>query len=111
MPDLAPLPVALIVHAVVVPVPANRKELRTSTPTAPVRWLTQPEAYGAPSETNVHETLSQVQRLLAPLWTYSARSGFPGPGAYKSKRPREPEGGEHGPTERGDFGDLIALDP
>ncbi len=81
--DLAPWPGTGIVHVVVVPVPANRKEpahehadlrfvlttdqpgaARPEKPTAPVRWLSLAEAYEASSETNVHETLSRVQRLL-----------------------------------------------
>lgn len=84
LPDLAPLPDTRIVHVVVVPVPANRKEpahehadlrfvlttnepdkARPEKPTAPVRWLTIAEAYEATSERNVHETLNRVRRLLA----------------------------------------------
>jgi 8-oxo-dGTP pyrophosphatase MutT (NUDIX family) len=81
--DLVPWPDAEIHHVVNVSVPASAAEpahehadvrfiLATKTPdearaehpTAPLRWLTLPEAYQATSEANLRETLRRVQRLL-----------------------------------------------
>ncbi|MEV6716626.1 NUDIX domain-containing protein [Lentzea sp. NPDC051208] len=81
--DLRPWPVAELTHVVVVPVPESPKEpahdhadlrfvLATDTPdearpekpTAPLRWLTVPEALDLVAEDNLRDTLSRVARLF-----------------------------------------------
>ncbi|GAB2847191.1 NUDIX hydrolase [Lentzea nigeriaca] len=81
--DLRPWPTAELTHVVVVPVPESPKEpahdhadlrfvLATDTPeqarpekpTAPLKWLTLPEALELVAEDNLRETLSRVERLF-----------------------------------------------
>ena len=81
--DLRPWPGAELRHVVVVSVPASDREpahhhadlrfvLATETPdaahperpTAPLRWLTMPEAHDLVVEDNLRETLSRVERLF-----------------------------------------------
>jgi 8-oxo-dGTP pyrophosphatase MutT (NUDIX family) len=81
--DLRPWPDAELRHVVVVSVPASDREaahrhadlrfvLATGTPeaarperpTAPLRWLTMPEAFDLVTEDNLRETLSRVERLF-----------------------------------------------
>jgi 8-oxo-dGTP pyrophosphatase MutT (NUDIX family) len=81
--DLRLWPDATLRHVVVVPVPASDREpahqhadlrfvLATETPgdarpekpTAPLRWLTMPEALALVTEDNLRETLSRVERLF-----------------------------------------------
>ncbi|HXV93580.1 MAG TPA: NUDIX hydrolase, partial [Pseudonocardia sp.] len=81
--DLAPWPDAGIVHVVIVPVPARGDEpahehadlrfvlttgepeaARPETPTAPLRWLTFPQARELTVEANLRETLSRARDLL-----------------------------------------------
>jgi 8-oxo-dGTP pyrophosphatase MutT (NUDIX family) len=85
LPDLAPWPDARLRQVVIVDVPAGKGEpahehadlryfLATQTPdtaraenaSAPLRWLSFPEARDATSEPNLKETLSRMERLLAP---------------------------------------------
>jgi 8-oxo-dGTP pyrophosphatase MutT (NUDIX family) len=81
--DLTPWPTAALVHVAFVPVPASPKEpahehadlrflLATQTPdaarperpTAPLRWLSVPEAREATAEDNLRETLDRVALLF-----------------------------------------------
>jgi 8-oxo-dGTP pyrophosphatase MutT (NUDIX family) len=83
--DLAPWPDASLVHVVIVPVTARGDEpahehgdvrlvLATATPdearperpTAPLRWLTVPEALSATEEPNLRETITRAARLMSP---------------------------------------------
>jgi 8-oxo-dGTP pyrophosphatase MutT (NUDIX family) len=85
LPDLAPWPDAGIRHVVIVSVPAGKGEpahehadirlfMATETPDAarpenadaPLRWLSLPAAYDAASEPSVKESLTRLERLLAP---------------------------------------------
>jgi 8-oxo-dGTP pyrophosphatase MutT (NUDIX family) len=85
LPDLAPWPDAAIKHVVIVGVPAGKGEpahehadvrffLETQNPDAArpenaqaaLRWLSLTEARDATSEPNLRETLTRMQRLLAP---------------------------------------------
>jgi 8-oxo-dGTP pyrophosphatase MutT (NUDIX family) len=81
--DLVPWPDARLLHAVIVPVPANEREpdhehadlrfvLATNTPEAAepenlsgqLRWLSIPEALALTSEDNVRESLRRVDALF-----------------------------------------------
>jgi len=81
--DLRPWPTAALRHVAVVSVPASAREpahehadlrfvLATATPdearpekpTAPLRWLTLPEALEIVAEENLRETLARVRRLF-----------------------------------------------
>jgi 8-oxo-dGTP pyrophosphatase MutT (NUDIX family) len=81
--DLLPWPDPSILHVVVVPVPEGGREpthehadvrfvLSTGTPeaarperpTAPLRWLSLPEARETTAEENLHESLSRVAELF-----------------------------------------------
>jgi 8-oxo-dGTP pyrophosphatase MutT (NUDIX family) len=81
--DLQLWPNAELLHVVVVPVPASGSEpahehadlrfvLATGTPdaarpekpTAPIRWLSIPQACELITEDNLHETLSRVEHLF-----------------------------------------------
>jgi 8-oxo-dGTP pyrophosphatase MutT (NUDIX family) len=81
--DLAPWPDASLVHLVIVPVPASLYEpahehadlrfvLSTDRPdtarpereSAPLRWLSLPEARSATDAANLRETLHRTERLL-----------------------------------------------
>ncbi|WP_045875507.1 NUDIX domain-containing protein [Pseudofrankia sp. DC12] len=81
--DLRPWPTAELRHVVVVPVPANTREpahehadlrfvlataapaqARPEKPTAPLRWLSLPDALDAVAEDNLRETLVRTGRLL-----------------------------------------------
>jgi 8-oxo-dGTP pyrophosphatase MutT (NUDIX family) len=83
--DLTPWPDASIQHVVIVNVPPGKGEpahehadvrffMATQTPqearpenaAAALRWLSLTEAYDATSEPNLRETLTRMQRLLAP---------------------------------------------
>jgi 8-oxo-dGTP pyrophosphatase MutT (NUDIX family) len=99
--DLVPWPDAALVHAVIVPVPASADEpahehadlrfmLATSDPeearperdSAPLRWLTLPQARAATAEANLRETLDRVARRLRSARparpVRPARPGAPG---------------------------------
>src|ERR1700683_5133998 len=84
--DLVPWPDAGIRHVVIVDVPAGNSEpahehadvryftatqdpdaARPESPNAPLRWLSLAEARDATSESNLRETLSRMERLLARL--------------------------------------------
>jgi 8-oxo-dGTP pyrophosphatase MutT (NUDIX family) len=81
--DLAPWPDAQLLHAVIVPVPANEREpahehadlrfiLATDDPTAAqpenasgqLRWLSIAEARALTSEDNVRESLRRIEALF-----------------------------------------------
>ncbi|MDQ1425425.1 MAG: hypothetical protein QOD72_2923 [Acidimicrobiaceae bacterium] len=81
--DLVPWPGARLLHAVIVPVPANEREpehehadlrfvLATNTPAAArpenasgqLRWLSIPEALALTSEDNVRESLHRIDALF-----------------------------------------------
>jgi 8-oxo-dGTP pyrophosphatase MutT (NUDIX family) len=83
--DLMPWPDGALRHVVVVGVPAARGEpahehadlrftlatgkpgtARAEAPDAPLRWLPFGAALAATSEPNLKETISRVQRLIAP---------------------------------------------
>jgi 8-oxo-dGTP pyrophosphatase MutT (NUDIX family) len=83
--DLVPWPDDRLLHAVIVPVPANTSEpshehadlryvLATATPDAArpeqpsgrLRWLSIPEATALTTEANVRESLARIGRLFAP---------------------------------------------
>jgi RimJ/RimL family protein N-acetyltransferase/8-oxo-dGTP pyrophosphatase MutT (NUDIX family) len=82
--DLVPWPDAAIRHVVIVPVAAGRHEgahqhadvrytlatyhpdsARPERPSAPLRWLSVPDALAEVTEANLRETLYRAQRLLA----------------------------------------------
>jgi 8-oxo-dGTP pyrophosphatase MutT (NUDIX family) len=106
--DLVPWPDATLVHAVIVGVPARADEpahehadlrfmLATGDPaaarpereTAPLRWLTLPQARAATAEANLRETLDRVARRLRSAQASPpvspagepGRAGRTGPGA------------------------------
>jgi 8-oxo-dGTP pyrophosphatase MutT (NUDIX family) len=81
--DLVPWPDEQLRHLVIVDVPAGKGEpahehadlryfmatqtpetARAETETAPLRWLSLPEAYEATSETNLRESLARLGRFL-----------------------------------------------
>jgi 8-oxo-dGTP pyrophosphatase MutT (NUDIX family) len=83
--DLQPWPDAQLRHLAIVNVPASATEpahqhadlrfvlatadpdaAKPENPDAPLRWLSPEEAQAATSEPNFRETLSRVERLLAP---------------------------------------------
>ncbi|MBL7500789.1 NUDIX domain-containing protein [Frankia sp. CNm7] len=83
--DLRPWPAADLRHVVVVPVPETPREqahehadlrfvlataapetARPEKPTAPLRWLSLPDALDLVVEDNLRETLSRVELLLGP---------------------------------------------
>ncbi|MGI5240900.1 NUDIX hydrolase [Dactylosporangium sp. CA-139066] len=84
--DLAPWPDAGLVHVVIVPVNAKGDEpahehadvrlvLATATPdaarperpSAPLRWLTVPEALSVTAEPNLRETIARAARLMSTV--------------------------------------------